>query len=147
MNQPVRRSMSVALQTVELPPEAIAIIKEGSAKPLTKALSAVPPQPETDIQPVESTGAIIELEESAVAERPHAAKARPPREKLEPLPASSSIVSMTVRVPVELPNALLRVSVERKLQRQKPFTQQEMVATAVREWLRRNGYSESGTEL
>ena len=145
MNQPMRRTMSAALQTVELPPEAMALIREGSAKPLTKALSAVPPQPE--IHPVESSGAIIELEEAAVAERPRVAKARPPREKLEPLPASSSIVSMTVRVPVELPNALLRVSVERKLQRQKPFTQQEMVATAVREWLRRNGYSESGTEL
>ena len=145
MNQPVRRSMSAALQTVELPPEALAIIKEGSAKPLTKVLSAVPPQPE--VPTMESQGAVIELEESAVAERPRVAKARPPRERSEPLPASPSIVSMTVRVPVELPNALLRVSVERKLQRQKPFTQQEMVATAVREWLRRNGYSESGTEL
>ena len=143
MNQPMRRSMSVALQTVELPPEAIALIKEGSARPMKKPVAPVDPQPM--IEASESSEAIIELEE--VTERPRTVKVRPPREKPEPMPAASTIVSMTVRVPVELPNALLRVSVERRLQRQKPCTQQEMVATAVREWLRRNGYSESGTEL
>ena len=144
MNQLMRRSMSAALQTVELPPEAVALIKEGSARPMAtpsfeKAVSP-PPAP----QAVERE--IIELEEAAVTERPRAARSKLPREKPEPDPAPQ-IVSMTVRVPAELPNALLRVAVERKLQRQKPYTQQEMVACAIRDWLRRNGYSESGTEL
>ena len=99
-----------------------------------------------EIQPMKSSGAIIELEESAVADRARTAKARAPREKLEAMPAAPTIVSMTVRLPVELPNALLRISVERKLQRQKPCTQQEMVAAAIREWLRRNGYSDPEAE-
>ena len=35
MNQPLRRSMSAALQTLELPPEAVALIKEGAAKSMS----------------------------------------------------------------------------------------------------------------
>lgn len=92
------------------------------------------------------SNAVLEPEETEAPNRPRPAKLRTPREKPEPMPVLTSIVSMTIRVPVELPNALLRVSVERKLQRQKPFTQQEMVATAVREWLRRNGYADEQTE-
>lgn len=144
MNQPLRRSMSAALQTVELPPEAVALIKEGSARPMATPSFEKPVSPPAVPRPVERD--VIELEEALVAERPRAAKSRSPREKQAPDPAPQ-IVSMTVRVPAELPNALLRVAVERKLQRQKPCTQQEMVACAIRDWLRRNGYSESGTEL
>lgn len=144
MNQPVRRSMSAALQTVELPPEAVALIKEGGARPISTppATAQLAPlkEPESQSSPV------IELEESAATDRPRAARVKAPREKLEAMPAPPTIVSMTVRLPVELPNALLRIAVERKLQRQKPCTQQEMVAVAIREWLRRNGYSDLETE-
>ena len=140
MNQPMRRSMSAALQTVELPPEAIALIKEGSAKPMSTPPALVEPTPE------KRSNAVLEPEEAEAPERPRPAKLRTPREKPEPMPVLASIVSMTIRVPVELPNALLRVSVERKLQRQRPFTQQEMVATAIREWLRRNGYADMEQE-
>ncbi len=49
---------------------------------------------------------------------------------------------MSFRLPAELPVALMRASMERKLRREKPFTQQEMVAQAVHEWLRRNGHLE-----
>jgi hypothetical protein len=47
-------------------------------------------------------------------------------------------VSVTVRLPAELPPALLRVAMERKLRGERPFTQQDIVAQAVREWLERN---------
>ena len=144
MNQPLRRSMSAALQTVELLPEAVALIKEGSARPMATPSFEKPVSPHAEPKVVEKE--IIELAETATTERPGAVKSKVPREKPEPDPAPQ-IVSMTVRVPAELPNALLRVAVERKLQRQKPCTQQEMVACAIRDWLRRNGYSESGTEL
>ena len=46
---------------------------------------------------------------------------------------------MTFRLPTELPAALLRVAMERKLRREEPFTQQDIVAQALREWLERNG--------
>ena len=41
---------------------------------------------------------------------------------------------------IEIPNALVRASAERKVKRQKPFTQQEIVAEAVTQWLRKNGF-------
>ena len=57
-----------------------------------------------------------------------------------PLPAERHApVSMTFRLPPELPAALLRVAMERKLRREEPFTQQDIVAQALREWLERNG--------
>lgn len=46
---------------------------------------------------------------------------------------------MTFRLPADLPEALLRASMERKLRRQSPFAQQDIVAEAVRQWLRRHG--------
>ena len=45
---------------------------------------------------------------------------------------------MTFRVPADLPEALLRASMARKLRRLKPWTQQDIVTEAVREWLERN---------
>lgn len=47
-------------------------------------------------------------------------------------------VSMTFRLPAELPSALLRAAMERKLRGEQPGTQQDIVAQAVREWLERN---------
>jgi len=134
MNQPTRRSMSAALQTIELPAEAIALIKAGNPRPMSSSTALAKPGPD------ERVPEALEPPEPDEIERPRAIRSHRPREKPEPMP--SQIVSMTVRVPVELPNALLRVSVDRRLRRQKPFTQQEMVATAVREWLRRNGYAD-----
>ena len=56
-----------------------------------------------------------------------------------PLPVERRApVSVTVRLPAELPPALLRVAMERKLRGERPFTQQDIVAQAVREWLERN---------
>ncbi|MGE3312803.1 MAG: hypothetical protein AB7O66_22770 [Limisphaerales bacterium] len=47
-------------------------------------------------------------------------------------------VSMTFRLPADLPEALLRASMARKLRRLRPWTQQDIVTAAVREWLNRN---------
>ena len=49
MSEPVRRSMTAALKTVELPPEALALIREGSPRPL-----ATKPEPkaEADVAPI-----------------------------------------------------------------------------------------------
>ena len=44
----------------------------------------------------------------------------------------------TFRLPAELPSVLLRVAMERKLRGERPCTQQDIVAQAVREWLERN---------
>ena len=55
-----------------------------------------------------------------------------------------AIVSMTFRLPVPLAGQLVGVASERKLQRDKPFTQQDIVAEALRQWFLRNGYGQTG---
>ena len=44
-------------------------------------------------------------------------------------------VSMTFRLPADLPGILVQVSAARKVRRQSPFSQQDIVAQALREWL------------
>ena len=56
-----------------------------------------------------------------------------------PLPAQRQApVSVTFRLPPELPAALLRAAMERKLRGEKPCTQQDIVAEALRTWLETN---------
>jgi hypothetical protein len=49
---------------------------------------------------------------------------------------SPGSVSMTFRLPAELSSRLLRVSLDRKLKREKPFTQQDIIAQALALWLK-----------
>ena len=46
-------------------------------------------------------------------------------------------VSITFRLPADLPAQLLRASAERRVRREMPASQQDIVADAVREWLDR----------
>ena len=119
MNQPMRRSMNAALQTVELPPEAMALIQEGTPRPIRS------------VAPV----ALMDEEESP--NRARSRKERAPHERPNPIPRP--VVAMTVRIAKELTDALLRLSVERRLRGEEPHKQQEMVAEAIREWLQRQG--------
>jgi len=50
-------------------------------------------------------------------------------------------VSMTFRLPADLSARLLRVSLDRKLNRQQPFTQQDIVAEALADWIKKLGDS------
>jgi len=103
--------MNDALQTSNLPPEAIQLIKEGTPKPQT-------PVP------------VLELVEKPKVEKPKVIKEKPE----EPV----ALVSMNFRLPANLPQALLKVSSERKLKKIKPFTQQDIVAEAISDWLKKN---------
>ena len=53
-----------------------------------------------------------------------------------------AIVSMTFRLPAPLAGQLVGVATERKLQRERPFTQQDIVVEALRQWFMRNSYVE-----
>ena len=57
-------------------------------------------------------------------------------------PSVAGIVSITIRLPASLPSRLLRASVERKLRREQPFSQQDIVAEALHAWLDLHGYAE-----
>lgn len=52
----------------------------------------------------------------------------------------AGLVSMTFRIPADLPAPLLRAAVEQKVRRAKPATQQEIVADALRHWLKARGF-------
>jgi hypothetical protein len=56
---------------------------------------------------------------------------------LESLPVGvGASVSVTIRLPGDLASRLLEVSLNRKLRREKPFTQQDIVADALGQWLK-----------
>lgn len=63
---------------------------------------------------------------------------RPAAPPPEPLPVSTrpgGLASITVRLPAGLAETLLRVSLERRLRRERPCAQQDIVAEALRAWL------------
>jgi hypothetical protein len=103
-----RRTLSQALQTSEFTEAAIAFVN-GSAS-----------------QAAES----IEYSDKAQT----TAKSPPPKPSGDA--SGSGTVSMTFRLPSELCSRLLRVSLDRKLKRQKPFTQQDIMAEALMVWLK-----------
>jgi len=49
------------------------------------------------------------------------------------------VVSLNTRIDPENSAALLTASMQRKIQRLQPFTQQDIVAEALRDWLQKNG--------
>ena len=157
MKQEARRTMSEALRTVELPAEAIAVIKEGALKSRAAASGLVSPPTAPQLASEESTNldgddvalsganshpALSEPESSWTPRSTGArtAKAKPSRD-VEPEPTTlPASVSVTVRVPADIPTKLLRAATDRKIARLRPFTQQEIVAEALAYWLKKNGY-------
>lgn len=77
-----------------------------------------------------------------------------PKPKPVPEPASTAtqpayypthdigLVALNVRIEPSISTALLRASMERKIQRKEPFSQREIVAEALRSWLQREGFME-----
>ena len=123
-----KRTMSQALHSVNLSAEAAAFVAAGAAG--NAAASTLPSEPPPDsrasLPPVATLTAAPESRAMAFSHSPLPAERRAP-------------VSMTFRLPAELPAALLRAAMERKLRSEPPCTQQDIVAQAVREWLERNG--------
>jgi len=124
-----RRTLGEALRTANLSPEAMAFLSPGSAEPMAQPLSPTIPPPSAPVAwPMPSPA-------PECAPNPRVVESPP-----APSPATGALVSMTFRVPVEIPSALVRASAERKVRKQRPFTQQEIVAEAVQQWLKANGF-------
>ena len=144
-----RRSMTEALRTVELPPEAVALIREGTPAPqarssalaLATPVSAAKETARSDL--VELNDPLPEKSEPMEkprAERPSSKPSKPVREKeTEPEPLNTQM-TLSVRLPSEIPLKILRAATDRKIARVRPWTQQEIVAEALALWLRKNGY-------
>ena len=120
--------MSAALQPPVVPPEAIAIIQQGAAKPLTQN-----PVVAVDSAKVQPAGATV----AKLADEPQ--RPAKPRAEKERGVESVAIVSATFRLPATLPPALLKASSDRKIKKVHPFTQQDIVAEALTDWLKKNG--------
>ena len=104
-----RRPMNAALEMVELTPEALSLIRQGT------------PQPQ--------------IEKAAPPPVIHETK----RPKPEPMP-NAGLAFLSFRLPPEIAQALLTASLDRKLKRLRPWTQQEIAAEAISTWLRKQGY-------
>ena len=117
MNQ--RRSLNEALQTSR--EQAQAFLSAGHPAPATNLADTAPPKPPPPAQtPKPATKPALEVEVDG---------------------RDGSLVSLSVRVPQSLPSRLLRASVDRKLRRARPCTQQEIVTEALTLWLNTHGYS------
>lgn len=132
--------MSDALRIAELSPEALALIKAGTPSPtiqktiLTRPLedrSVVSRSDASTRDPVESTKA-----RSGIVSKPKASR----QAELADQTCRPGLVSLSVRVPAEIPDALVRASADRRIKRQRPFTHQDITVEALTLWLRKNGY-------
>lgn len=122
------RTLSAALQTGSLTGPALDFVKAGSPRAAAEPPTALAPP---------TRSAEVEVPPCPTAER---GKPGPrPNEEVLPEP-ETSLASVTVRVPRVVPPGLLRASVDRKLKRQRPWTQQDIVGEALIDWLRRHGY-------
>jgi hypothetical protein len=123
-----KRTMSEALHASNLGAEAAAFVAAGAAGSVVAGTPPPAPAPaaRANLSPVTLPPAAPTANEAAFVHSPLPAERRAP-------------VSMTFRLPAELPTALLRGAMERKLRGEPPYTQQDIVAQAVREWLERNG--------
>jgi hypothetical protein len=125
--KPERRTLTGALMTPQITPEAYALIKEGTPKPQTPAIVVAAPE-----KPQETATDKPVREPAIESARPRTQKEREPE--------VVSFTPMTVRVPSKIPAALLKAASERKLQKNKPYTQQDIVAEALQVWLQKHGY-------
>ena len=122
-----RRTLSAALQTGNLTDAALDFVKAGTAKPAPDAVAStvVPAKPSTVEEPHRAANSVerrLRIGDDGDVE------------------AEAGLVSLTVRVPRIVPPGLLLASVDRKLKRQRPWTQQEIVAEALTHWLQEHGY-------
>jgi hypothetical protein len=119
--------MNAVLQTGDLSGEASAFLVAGNPKPVSG-----------NAAPAATPFVQAAVEDQAKQGKPEMPRLRM-KEAAEDEPEAGR-VSLTVRVPRLVPPGLLLASVDRKLKRQRPFTQQEIVAEAVTDWLKARGY-------
>jgi hypothetical protein len=134
--------MSQALQTIDLPAEAITLINDG--KPRRRGTGAKNGSSETLATPTTSADRVTAVDPERrlthEASAPANADGWSPRRADMRYEVAGPSASITVRVPGALTARMLRIATDRKLARIWPFTQQGIVVEAITQWLERNGY-------
>jgi hypothetical protein len=135
-----RRSMSEGLQTASLSPEAISLIREGRPSPI--AANPIIAQVELKSAPTPSEFPKAQNKtELPRSERIQEEKETKPRlTKDVSIRPAEGTVSRSFRLPESLPPTLLRAATERRINRTPPCTQEEIVAEAITQWLKKNGH-------
>ena len=64
----------------------------------------------------------------------------PKVQRSSPAPAGRERVTVTVRLEPEVVEALSQASAERKLKRLEPYTQQDIIGEALKQWLQHAGF-------
>ena len=113
------RTLGEALQTDRFSDEALAFVNGATRKPAKK------PVPATD-------GAQDSHVIEKISTKSNTVRVEPPQDSSIPIVGT---ISMTFRLPSELSSRLMRASVERKLKRQRPFSQQDIITEALAQWL------------
>lgn len=88
-----------------------------------------------DVSTAPTDQAVPARAENTPRKRPPPSTNRPARNRTYVDATPDSTVSMTFRLPADLPGRLIQISAERKVRREAPFSQQDIVAEALREWL------------
>ena len=122
------------MRTAELGEEALTFVSGQTPRPRMEAMVGAPekmPIEDSDRHPGPNTDTPAPSQNGGSNPKPS-----------EDARSVAGIVSITVRLPASLPPRLLRASLERKLQRKEPFTQHDIVAAALQQWLTQNGVTE-----
>jgi hypothetical protein len=72
-----------------------------------------------------------------------AAEEQPPdpkAQRVSPAPAGRERVTVTVRLEPEVVEALSQASAQRKFKRLEPYTQQDIIGEALKQWLQQAGF-------
>jgi len=115
----IKRTLAEAMRIPKITPEALAIIKGGT--------------------PVSRTVAAADARAHEPNPKVQKAKSHPMISKEEPVAVEPS-VPLTARVPMSIPQALLKAASERKQKKIRPYTHQDIIAEALQNWLHKNGY-------
>jgi len=106
-------------------------------------IKAATPQPQTVISGLTAVPAVKPSAVPATKPTSEAVPSAKPRAQKESQAEVVNLVHMNLRVPPEIPIALVKASADRKVRKIRPSSQQEIVAEALTAWLSKNGYLKS----
>jgi hypothetical protein len=113
-------------------PEARDFISAGTPKPQFVQAQTEEGEESTSLVPEPAETVIPSIEKKEISIPASTPVVHQPAGEI-PLPV---LVPQTFRLPQRLVEDLARAAIERKIKRRKPWSQQEIVAEAIKEWLR-----------
>ena len=109
-----------------------------SGKTVRKTTPKPKPTPPKEPTPME-----IAVTQPAPVEQPQIQAIQvPPAAMFRPQLSVPGAMALNTRLSADISSALLTASMQRKIQRQEPFTQQGIVGEALTHWLKKNGFLE-----